>query len=88
MEQASLELNLNLKKDAQARVPGAGGARGSLGCAGRACCAVLPCEGRTGRPPFALETMLRVHFLQQWFSLSEPAMEEAFFDVPPTPEVI
>jgi len=39
-------------------------------------------EGRTGRPPFALETMLRVHFLQQWFSLSDPAMEEAFFDVP------
>ena len=32
-------------------------------------------EGRTGRPPFALETMLRVHFLQQWFSLSDPAME-------------
>ena len=26
--------------------------------------------------------MLRVHFLQQWRSLSEPAMEEAFFDVP------
>ena len=25
-------------------------------------------EGRTGRPPFALETMLRTHFLQQWFS--------------------
>ena len=39
-------------------------------------------EGRTGRPPFALETMLRVHFLQQWFSLSDPAMEESFFDVP------
>ena len=39
-------------------------------------------EGRTGRPPFALETMLRVHFLQQWRSLSDPAMEEAFFDVP------
>ena len=39
-------------------------------------------EGRTGRPPFALETMLRIHFLQQWFSLSDPAMEEAFFDVP------
>ena len=35
-------------------------------------------EGRTGRPPFALETMLRVHFLQQWFSLSDPAMEEAY----------
>ena len=38
-------------------------------------------EGRTGRPPFALETMLRTHLLQQWFSLSDPAMEEAFFDV-------
>ena len=39
-------------------------------------------EGRTGRPPFALETMLRTHFLQQWFNLSDPAMEEAFFDTP------
>ena len=36
-------------------------------------------EGRTSRPPFALETMLRVHFLQQWRSLPDPAMEEAFF---------
>ena len=24
-------------------------------------------EGRTGRPPFALQTMLRVHFMQRWF---------------------
>ena len=39
-------------------------------------------EGRNGRAPFALETMLRVHFLQQWVTLSAPAMEEAFFDVP------
>lgn len=39
-------------------------------------------EGKNGRPPFALETMLRVHFLQHWFSLSDPAMEEAFFDTP------
>ena len=37
-------------------------------------------KGRNGRPPFALETMLRVHFMQQWFSLSDAAMEEAFFD--------
>jgi IS5 family transposase len=37
---------------------------------------------RTGRPPFALEAMLRIHFLQQWFSLSDLAMEEALFDVP------
>ena len=39
-------------------------------------------QGKNGRPPFALETMLRVHFMQQWFTLSDPAMEEAFFDVP------
>jgi len=39
-------------------------------------------EGKNGRPPFALETMLRVHFMQQWFTLSDPAMEEAFFDTP------
>lgn len=39
-------------------------------------------EGRSGRPPFSLETMLRVHFMQQWFSFSDPAMEEAFFDTP------
>ena len=39
-------------------------------------------EGCNGRPPFALESMLRVHFLQQWFNLSDPAMEEAFFDIP------
>lgn len=36
--------------------------------------------GRTGRSPFVLETMLRTHFLQQWFNLSDLAMEEAIFD--------
>ncbi len=39
-------------------------------------------EGRRGRPPFALQTMLRIHFMQQWFGLSDPAMEEALHDVP------
>ena len=39
-------------------------------------------QGRTGRPPFFLETMLRIHFMQQWFTLSDPDMEEAFFDTP------
>ena len=39
-------------------------------------------EGKNGRPPFALETMLRIHFMQQWFGLSDTAMEEAFFDTP------
>ena len=35
-----------------------------------------------GRPTFAVETMLRIHFLQQWFGLSDPAMEEALHDTP------
>ena len=39
-------------------------------------------EGKTGRPPFFLQTMLRIHFMQQWFTLSDPGMEEAFFDTP------
>ena len=34
-----------------------------------------------GRPPFAVETMLRIHFVQQWFNLSDPAMEEALYDM-------
>ena len=36
----------------------------------------------TGRPPFAHEAMLRIHFLQQWFGLSDQAMEDAMFEVP------
>jgi len=39
-------------------------------------------RGRTGRPPFPVATMLRIHFMQQWFSLSDPAMEEALHDIP------
>ncbi len=38
--------------------------------------------GKSGRPPFAVATMLRIHFLQQWFGLSDPAMEEALHDMP------
>jgi len=33
-----------------------------------------------GRRPYPLETMLRIHFMQQWFALSDPAMEEALYD--------
>ena len=39
-------------------------------------------KGKTGRPPFGVATMLRIHFMQQWFGLSDPAMEEALHDVP------
>jgi len=38
--------------------------------------------GETGRPPFPIATMLQIHFMQQWFGLSDPAMEEALYDVP------
>jgi len=38
-------------------------------------------EGRRGRPPFNVETLLRIHFMQQWFKLSDPAMEEALHDM-------
>ena len=41
-----------------------------------------PKLGRPGRQPFPLETMLRVHFLQQWYALSDPGMEEALYDTP------
>ena len=37
-------------------------------------------RANTGRPPFELETMLRIHFVQQWFGLSDLAMEEALFE--------
>jgi IS5 family transposase len=35
-----------------------------------------------GRPPFPLETMLRIHLMQHWYSLSDPAMEDALIEVP------
>lgn len=33
-----------------------------------------------GRPPKPLEQMLRIYFLQQWFDLSDPGVEEALYD--------
>ena len=81
MKQAALDLNLNLKKTRKREfleqmeqvVPWA---------ALVALIAPYYPEGRTGRPPFSLETMLRAYFMQQWFTLADPAMEEAFFDTP------
>jgi IS5 family transposase len=40
---------------------------------------VYPKPGN-GRPPAGLERMLRIYFLQQWFDLSDPAVEEALYD--------
>ena len=36
-----------------------------------------------GRKPYPLSTMLRVHFLQQWYDLSDPAAEDALYEVTP-----
>src|SRR6478672_2914875 len=33
-----------------------------------------------GRPPVGIERILRIYFLQQWFNLSDPAVEEALYD--------
>ena len=33
-----------------------------------------------GRPPVGLERMLRIYFLQQWFNLSGPGVEEALYN--------
>ena len=39
-----------------------------------------PAAGR-GRRPYPLEAILRVHLMQNWFALSDPAMEEALYEI-------
>jgi len=39
-------------------------------------------EGRRGRSQFAPESVLRIHLMQQWFTLSVSGMGEALQDVP------
>ena len=34
-----------------------------------------------GRRPMPLEQMLRIYFMQQWYSLSDPAMEDSLYDM-------
>lgn len=34
-------------------------------------------SSRGGRPSYLLVTLLRIHLLQQWYDLSDPAMEDA-----------
>ncbi len=41
---------------------------------------VYPKPEGAGRPPVGVERMLRLHCLQQWFNLSDPAVEEALYD--------
>src|SRR3970040_2132436 len=49
---------------------------------GELCALIEPVYPKAGdgRPPLELELMLRVYFLQQWFNLSDPAVEEALYD--------
>jgi len=39
-------------------------------------------KGENGRPPVGLGIMLRIYFVQQWFNLSDPGVEEALYDSP------
>src|SRR5690606_11364125 len=39
-----------------------------------------PAPKGAGRLPVRLERMLRIYFLQQWFSLRDPAAEEAIYN--------
>lgn len=36
--------------------------------------------GKRGRPPVALELILRMYLLQVWFNLSDPGTEDAIYD--------
>ena len=39
-----------------------------------------PVAGR-GRRPYPMEAILRVHLMQNWFALRDPAMEEALYEI-------
>jgi len=39
-------------------------------------------KGEMGRKPVGLDIMLRVYFLQQWFALSDPGVEDALYESP------
>ncbi|AZE72387.1 Mobile element protein [Pseudomonas synxantha] len=38
-------------------------------------------KGEGGRPAYPLMSMLRVHLMQNWFGYSDPAMEEALYEI-------
>lgn len=41
---------------------------------------LYPVAGR-GRRPYACESMLRIHLMQHWFTLSDPGMEDALYEI-------
>lgn len=42
-----------------------------------------PCYSKVGhgRRPYPLETMFRIHCMQQWYSLSDEAMEDVLYEI-------
>ena len=38
-------------------------------------------KSRKGRRPIPAKVMLRIYLLQQWYGLSDPAMEESLYDI-------
>ncbi|SDJ32531.1 Transposase domain, partial [Vreelandella titanicae] len=38
-------------------------------------------KGESGRPPYPLSAMLRVHCMQLFYNLSDPAMEDALYEI-------
>ena len=38
-------------------------------------------KASNGRHPIGLEIMLRIYFMQQWYGLSDPAMEDSLYDI-------
>ncbi len=49
---------------------------------GELCALIEPhyAKAGKGRRPKELEKMLRIYFVQQWFNLSDPAVEEALYE--------
>jgi IS5 family transposase len=39
-----------------------------------------PKSGKVGRPPIGIPRMLRMYFLQQWYTLADEALEDALYD--------
>src|SRR6516225_10741997 len=66
-------------KTTRRAVSGRDGTGGAVAGAVRADRAVLS-QSRQRSPAVGVERMLRIYFLQQWFNLSDPAVEEALYE--------
>lgn len=81
MKQSSLDLNLSTKKPRKQKLLAQVDRVVPWAALVELIAPYYP-KGKNGRPPFALETMLCIHCMQQWFTSSDLAMEEAFFYTP------